>query len=92
MILMSDPAFQGYSFKEQIGTDKSSVMAIENETGKDIEIKMIVLSPVHTGGDNSAAVRHAPNLIYFQNQLLQAVSTLVYKLTPPHILQRIQRI
>lgn len=67
MILMSDPAFQGYFFKEQISTDKSSVMAIENETGKDIEIKMIVLSPVHTGGDNSAAVCYAPSLIYFQS-------------------------
>lgn len=34
MILMSDPAFQGYSFKEQVDTDKSSVMVIKNETSE----------------------------------------------------------
>lgn len=34
MILMSDPAFQGYSFEEQIDTDKASVMVIKNETGE----------------------------------------------------------
>ena len=34
MILMSDPAFQGYTFEEQIDTDKYSVMMIKNETGE----------------------------------------------------------
>lgn len=34
MILMSDPAFQGYSFEEQIDTDTASVMVIKNETGE----------------------------------------------------------
>lgn len=34
MILMNDPAFQGYSFKEQVDTDQSSVMMIKNETGE----------------------------------------------------------
>lgn len=33
MILMSDPAFQGYSFEEQKETDTVSVMVIKNETG-----------------------------------------------------------
>lgn len=33
MILMSDPAFQGYSFEEQKKTDTASVMVIKNETG-----------------------------------------------------------
>lgn len=33
MILMSDPAFQGYSFEEQKETDTASVMVIKNETG-----------------------------------------------------------
>lgn len=34
MVLMSDPAFQGYSFEEQIDTDEASVMVIKNETGE----------------------------------------------------------
>ena len=34
MILMNDPAFQGYTFEEQIDTDKYSVMRIKNETGE----------------------------------------------------------
>lgn len=34
MILMSDPAFQGYCFEEQIDTNKSYIMIIKNETGE----------------------------------------------------------
>lgn len=34
MILMSNPAFQGYSFEEKIDADKSSTLVIKNETGE----------------------------------------------------------
>lgn len=34
MTLISNPAFQGYSFEEQVDTDNASVMVIKNETGE----------------------------------------------------------